>query len=185
MTNDEWESCALIIENCWRGSLDDKASAAYYTMLKRFDADEVMFALHALVENGRPFLPAVPEIVAEIRSGQEPPVPAWSEVWPRLRKALWKPTEAKAVAYVEELHPMVVAFLKAEGWQRLREAPLNDPDYGTLRLRDLEQRWSEFVDVAAARRRQGHALHATGAREVEPGVGNGLAERHRRELGAG
>ncbi len=185
MTNDEWRTVCGLMENAWTGGLTEDKRDAYRVFLGKLDADRVLAALHALAEEGKPFLPAAPEILRAVRDLEEPPVPAWSEVWPRLRKALWKPTEAEAIAYVEELHPMVAAFLKAEGWQRLREQPLNDPDYGTLRLRDLEQRWSEFVDVAAARRRQGHALHATGAPQVEVGIPSAVTAPTRRELEAG
>ncbi len=37
MKRDEWESIALLIENCWRGKFDETASSSYFALLGRFD----------------------------------------------------------------------------------------------------------------------------------------------------
>lgn len=161
MTRDEWEAIALLIENCWRGEFDETTSSAYFTMLSRFSTGEVMAALHKIVEDGKPFVPSVPEIVGAIRKMTEPQLPAWTDVWATLEVALRCNSEDEAVAYAtESCHLVAGAFLRAEGFDRLRKEPFFDPDYGALRIRELHNRWVEFSGRSQERLRAGHAIEA-------------------------
>lgn len=162
MRPDEWDAIALLIDNCWRGEFDDTMSQSYFTLLSRFDAQEVMAALHALVETGNPFVPSVPEIVAQVRKMQTPALPPWSEVWDALVTATGKcADEQAAVAYLtDNCHPTVAAFMTLEGFDRMRREPFFDPDYGALRIRELHQRWQEFADSSREKMRNGLAIEA-------------------------
>lgn len=161
MIPDEWQAISLLIENCWRGEFDDTRSASYFAMLRQFDPEDVMAALHAIIENGSPFIPSVPEIVVEIRKFQTPPLPSWSEVWDRIQYVLRRClTEDEAVELLNELHPVAGAFLRTEGFERLQHEPLLDPDYGALRVRELHQRWREFSEVKHEKMRQGMAIES-------------------------
>jgi len=162
MNRDQWESIALLIDNCWRGEFDDTMSSSYFTMLGRFDHEEVMTALHACVETGRPFIPTVPEIVAEIRRQQEPELPSWTEVWDQMRFVLSRcRNEDDAVTLLgENCGPVAAAFLRTEGFERLQHEPLLDPDYGPLRVKELRLRWLEFAERSAERIKQGRAIEA-------------------------
>lgn len=164
MRRDEWEAIALLMDNCWRGGFDETMSSSYFSLLNRFSAEQVMGALHRIIENGKPFVPAVPEIVAAIRAMEEPQLPPWTEVWNALKGALRRPNEEAAVAYLTSVcHPAVGAFLRLEGFDRLRHEPFFDPDYGPLRIKELRERWAEFADTAKERERTGRALDS-GAR---------------------
>jgi hypothetical protein len=161
MTRDEWDTIALLIENCWRGEFDEVQSSAYYTMLRRFNHGEVMAALHRLVEDEKPFLPTVPEIVGAIRKIESRGIPAWTEVWSKMKIALGKGSEQEAIDFMRDLHPIAAAFLSTEGFDRLRYEPFFDPDYGAIRVRDLHQRWNEFSERSSERQKQGLAIEAT------------------------
>jgi hypothetical protein len=163
MTDDEWEGVAFFLEEWWRGEFDDRKRRAYRVALDKFSPEQVMAALHALVETGKPFLPSVPEIVAKLRSVEESPVPGWSEVYRWIVRAQHKagqkytaPDQEKTAAGAEFLrekcHPVVAAFYEAEGYARLSRIEFGDEEYGELRIKDLRERFEEFVDVARARR---------------------------------
>ena len=159
------------MENCWRGEFDETRSSSYFTMLQQFQPQEVMSALHVIIENGSPFIPSVPEIVKEIRKFQTPPLPPWSEVWDRIQYVLRRClTEDEAVDLMNECHPIAGAFLRTEGFERLQHEPLLDPDYGALRVRELHQRWQEFSEAKHEKMRQGLAI------EARSRTSNGLAQ---------
>lgn len=46
-----------------------------------------------------------------------------------------------------EVHPLVAAFVERQGFDRLRLLELDDPDYGALRRRELEQAWDRHVEA--------------------------------------
>jgi hypothetical protein len=170
MTRDEWETIALLIENCWRGEFDDTRSASYYTLLRGFEHGEVMAALHVLAEQGKPFVPSVPEIVQAVRAAQGPSTPSFSEVWSALQPAMRERSEENAVALVEERCGSVAAeFVRAEGVGRLKHIEFWNPDHGELRIKELERRWTDFADRAGQRARLGLALQASGRRETGQG----------------
>jgi len=162
MERDEWESIALLIENCWKGEFDEITSASYFTLLGRFSPEQVMGALYGIVENGKPFVPSVPEIVAEVRKQEQPSLPSWTEVWSKIELAMRKcKTEDEAVAVLtESCHPVAGAFMRLEGFERLRREPFLDPDYGALRVRELQRRWADFSEVNQEKVRNGKAIEA-------------------------
>jgi hypothetical protein len=169
MTQDEWDSISLIMEECWQGEFPETKAMAYKGFLDRFTPEEIMQALYALAEAGSPFLPSVGEIVKKVRDSQEPPVPSWGEVWPTLRRAMRKGRERDALEVCEKLHAAVASFYAMEGHDTLRRMPFDDPDYGAFRVREIEGRWEAFIEVATERLRRGRALAAvTGRHELAP-----------------
>lgn len=161
MTRDEWETIALLIENCWRGEFDEVQSSAYFTMLGRFDHGQVMAALHRITEDGKPFVPSVPEIIAAIRRLEIKSLPSWTDVWASMKAALALGSEQAALDRMRECHPVAEAFVAREGIERLRYEPFFDPDYGALRIKELQQRWIEFSEQAMERKKRGLAIEAT------------------------
>jgi hypothetical protein len=162
MERDEWESIALLIDNGWKGEFDDTMSSSYFTLLGRFTREQVMGALYGIIENGKPFVPSVPEIVSEVRKQEQPSLPSWTEVWSKIELVMSKcKTEDEAVAELTEYcHPVAGAFMRLEGFERLRREPFLDPDYGTLRVRELQRRWVEFSEVNQEKIRNGKAIEA-------------------------
>ena len=172
MTRDEWETIALLIENCWRGEFDDTRSASYLTMLQQFDHGQVMAALRILTERGKPFVPSVPEIVQAIRDASEPALPAFSEVWAALQTAMRERSVDDAVKVMgERCGPVAAAFMESEGVGRLKHIEFFNPDFGEMRVKELEHRWSDFSARADDRARLGLALGAGARREGQGGFG--------------
>jgi hypothetical protein len=168
MTDDDWGAVCFFIDQGW-GDFDQDRRDGYAFFLKGFEKDEALGALKLIAEQGKPFLPRPPEIVAAIRSTQVRPVPSWSEAWAALRRAMAARDEQRGYELLNAAHPVLGRFMEMEGgWQEMRLQPFFDPDYGAVRVRDLKARWEEFVDVARERLRQGLALGATAARR---GVG--------------
>lgn len=188
MTLEEWQQLAALLENGWRGGFDDERSAAYFVFLGRYDAVDVERALHVLVRDGKPFIPAVAEIVQAIE--QDPSVPSWPEAYrmifgPRGVLCARAPRgtapgerrrfeEQAAIDRAAGLHPLLAPFVAAEGVQRLRMLPVDDPDWGGLERRRLGERWTEFLSRVEGRRRQGLAIEAasvwslSGPRRLDP-----------------
>lgn len=165
MTRDEWETIALLVDNCWRGEFNEVQSSSYFTLLQQFSHGEVMAGLQLLIERGKPFVPSVPEIVEAIRSLQAPVLPSWSEVWGAMPLALKQRTDDEATEVMrEKCGKVAAAFIRSEGIQRLKYVEFFDPQYGNHRVRELQQRWTEFADRSVQRLRNGHALEAAGGR---------------------
>lgn len=176
MTDEEWLSCAFLIRHTFKGEFLEKQRTVYKQFLGRFDVKQVEGAVHKLVEEGVTFMPSAAELVQAARSLEESPVPGWTEVYRWLMRALHKggqrytaPEQEKTAAGAEFLrekcHPVVAAFFEAEGYGRLSRIEFGDETYGELRIRDLKERFEEFVDVARARLEQGLALEAVGMRK--------------------
>lgn len=159
MTQKEWDGLCTLMEDGFKGDFTDSMRSSYHTFLKGFSAEQIVGALKKLIEDGSPWLPKVPEIVKAIRDSSEPPVPAWGEVWTGLQRALNARSEEAAMTWMtERVHPVAAAFLSVEGWKTLKQVPFFDPDYGAIRVKELRERWSEFIEVAQERMRRGLAL---------------------------
>lgn len=172
MTRDEWTAVSLVIENCWQGEFDDDRADAYFSMLEHFTVDQVLAALRLLAEGGRPFIPTVPEITLAARTVAEPLVPSWSEAWSMIQLSIRRcRTEEQAVEFLgKRAHRFVGAFVAAEGFDKLRYEPVEDPEFGSLRLRDLQGRWKEFCERSIERERHGLAI-TPGPRSERDGLG--------------
>ncbi len=180
MTLGEWQQLAALLENGWRGGFDDERSAAYFVFLGRYDAVEVERALHVLVRTGKPFIPAVAEIVQAIE--QDPSVPSWAEAYRMIfgargvlcaRAPAGTPVEQRrgaeeraALDRAAESHPLLAPFVASEGVQRLRMLPVDDPDWGEVERRRLGEQWAEFLARVEGRRRRGLAVEAASVRSL-------------------
>lgn len=192
MTNAEWRPMARQIASCWRGEFTPAQAEDYFEFLEPYPAEGVRAALHMLVQDPKPFVPSVSEIVGAMRRIVEKPVPGWTEVREAIFEALLRARRhrvkdeydpergltraaelAKQVVACEwlaaEVHPVVARFFEGETYARLRKISFEDEQYGGIRIAELRQRWEDFVDVARERQRQGLAIEAaTGGRsEIE------------------
>lgn len=168
MTSREWQVIAVVLENCWKGEWDEARAAAYYVLLEPFDATDVERALHVLVRNGSPFIPAVAEIVTTIEATGRAHVPTWPEALRQLRRLL--PRHSRDLdAGLEALaavHPLLASFVAEYGWRRLALEPIEDPDHGGAVLRRLELSWREHVERRQERERHGIALETVRRRRL-------------------
>lgn len=170
MTDEQWTTCCFFMDHSFAGEFDENKRIAYKRRLAKFSEEEVMAAVDRLSESGKPYLPALPEILKAIRDMSEPEVPSWPEVWNGLERALRKKnTEHECLAWLaEHVHPVVAKFVQAEGWTRMRRVEFWDPEYGMLRVNELEKHWNDFIRVATERLRTGRALESAGRRQLGP-----------------
>ncbi|MDO8187232.1 hypothetical protein Q5424_09280 [Conexibacter sp. JD483] len=164
MTSREWQLIAVVLENCWKGEWDEARAAAYFVLLKPFAAADVERALHVLVRNGSPFIPAVAEIVTTIEEAERVGVPTWPEAFRQLRRLLPRHSRDHEAGFaaLAAVHPLLASFVAAYGWRRLAHEPVEDPDYGGAVLRRLERSWQEHVE-----RQQTRASHELAFATVE------------------
>jgi hypothetical protein len=162
VTVEEWNRIAFVMENAWRGGLDDDRAGAYFALLHPFDAVEVERALHVLVRNGNPFVPAVAEIITAIEAQAQSSVPTWPEALAAMRKLIprYSSKREEGFAKFDEVHPVLASFVATYGWHRLAQEPIDDPDRGGAVLRRIEQSYAEHLEKQQERQRQGLAIEA-------------------------
>lgn len=160
MLLEEWQEIAAVIDNAWRGSFDDHRAGSYFTLLRGFETVQVERALHVLVRNGNPFMPAVAEIVEAIESQDRVGVPTWPEALAVVRRALprYSRDHRAGLAKLAETHEMVASWVATYGWDRLSQEPIDDPDYGGAVLKRLEDSYGEHVQRQQERQRHGLAI---------------------------
>ena len=164
----EWDALCLLIEEAWPGEFDDRAAKAWRLLLDGYTAMQVSDAITGLLARGGTFRPAVSEIIAEIR--RDPGKPTFAEACmlifgrggvlrarTQVRKASWEAGERDRLddeagwQRAGELHPMVGAFVRSQGLDRLRSLRLDDPEYGAARRKQLAVEWEEFADANETR----------------------------------
>lgn len=154
----EWDSIALLLENGWPGEFDDTAAGAYRALLAGYDPEQVLIALRVLVRRGGSFRPSVSEIAAVLEG--DPGRPTWGEAFRLLfggRGFLTVRPERAAVERASERHPLLGAFIRSEGYERLQMLPIHG-EHGELIRRDLERAWDRLGERADQRRASGMAL---------------------------
>lgn len=194
--DDEWGAFCLLLEEGWPGDFDDRTQRAWRVLLDRHDPQEVIAAVQHIVAEGHTFRPSVSEVVAAIR--RDPTKPAFAEViqliYGRGGILRARPTvtrwatdherrhleEEAAWSRATELHPLVAAFARAQGLERLRRMNLDDPDWGDKRRADLQREWDDFAgrtdDRQAAALAAGQPPRA-GLRQFDPLAALGVGEQ--------
>jgi hypothetical protein len=161
MNDERWRAFCLHLEEGWKGEMTEQRRAVYATFLKGVEFDDAMAALRKLAQDGSPWLPTVPELVAAIMEITAPPVPAWTEVWGQIEECM------RLRAYTPRTHTVVVEFVRREGVDRLAMTPFYDPEKGEMRIHQLRTRWLEFVDAQQAHERAQIARASSGLPPLE------------------
>jgi hypothetical protein len=164
--NDPWDAIGYLLENGWPGEFDDGAQAAYRTLLDGYQPEQIVAALRSLVRRGGRFRPSVSEIAAELNA--DPGRPTWSEAYRLLfgqRGFLTVRPEEAALRRANDRHPLLAAFIRQEGYERLTMLPVHDPDWGEKTRRDLERAWERLEERADHRAAAGMAIDAVGRRQ--------------------
>ena len=159
MSAPEWDTIALLLENGWPGDFDDAAQGAYRALLAGYDPEQILIGLRVLVRRGGTFRPSVSEIAAVIDG--DPGRPTWSEAYRLLfgtRGLLSIRPERRAIERADERHPLLAAFIRMEGYDRLKMLPVSGEDRGEFVRRDLERSWNSLCERADQRRASGMAL---------------------------
>jgi hypothetical protein len=164
----EWETLCLLIEEAWPGEFDDHTAKAWRVLLDDFEAGQVLAAVKACIARGSRFRPAVSELVAEIRRdpGKPTSAEALTAIYGRggvlkartqIRKPSWDAGERDqlndeaAWERAGELHPLIGALSRTQGLGRLRSLNLEDEEWGEARRKRLADAWEEFVDANETR----------------------------------
>lgn len=171
-TEQEWAMFFELLDKGWPGELDPNDAPAYRVLLSGVDPDQVVAGVRRLLHRGARFRPSAAEILAAGR--QDPGRPTFLEALrlifgvggvlrarPKVRRYSdpghrRRLENAAALERAAGMHPLIGAFIERQGLDRLRELQLEDPDYGTLRRKELEAEWNAMLerfderDVAAA-----------------------------------
>ena len=163
MIDQEWEAVTLLFEEAFAGEWTDRKSAAYRMLLDDYTGQQVLVAVRKVVRSGKPWVPAVPEIVAAIDA--DPSLPTWLEV----RSALFgSASERRRAAH--SMHPALEAFVGHLGGPvEVSRIPVHCPDRGQWEVKRLEAAWKAHVEAWVDRSHHRAALQATGApRQLSP-----------------
>lgn len=158
MNDEQWDAIGLLLENGWPGDFDDAAQGSYRALLAGYDPEQILIALRVLVRRGGKFRPSVSEIAAQLEA--DPGRPTWGEAYRLLfgaRGFLTVRPEASALERAVDKHPLLAAFIRMEGYDRLNALPIHG-DHGELIRRDLERAWNSLGERADQRRASGMAL---------------------------
>lgn len=154
MTDDEWAAITAVLEDWWKSDWQPRKASTYALALQTEPFEVVSAALRKLAENGSPWMPTVPEILAAIR--HDPALPTWTE----LEGWLWH-TPGRRRGPIGE-HPAVKAWIASQGGlERLNQVPVHCPNEGPWRRKELAQSWADHTRVTDEREQ--HAI-ATGQR---------------------
>lgn len=139
------------------------AIAAYLAELQArgLSAEGVLIAIRTWPA-GTDFPPSAPNLAAAAR--RDPNAPTFAEMLELVygrggvlrarpaqrvfageaeRERAWR---AAALERAALMHPLVTGFVASQGVARLRMLPLDDPDYGPIRRKELAAEWAEFVE---------------------------------------
>jgi hypothetical protein len=168
ISNDEYETICLLIEEGWPGDFNDTAAAAWRVFLDDYEPAQVLVALKALVAKGGTFRPSVAEVVAQIRQDPSRPTPeeAYTMIYgPRgVMRARAKANQSYAneaamigahddakVQRAFELHPLLGAFVERYGIRRLALLEVDSPEYGEIKRRELREAWERHCEAFEGR----------------------------------
>lgn len=125
MNRAEWADIAELLEEGFRHPAEDpwtdRKDRVYERMLSGYPAEVVAAALRKLLLGGKPFCPAIAEIVATIE--HDPNVPSWDEA----QALIFAPSSR--VRRLGMLHPCLEDFIARNGGlASLRLLPVDDED---------------------------------------------------------
>lgn len=184
----EWDTFTGLLEDGWPGEFDDRRADAYRVLLDGIEPGEAVRALRVLLRTSK-FRPSTAEIVQAAE--QDPSKPTFDEAYQlifgprgvlRARPAVarWGSEGERRRLFNEaamdraaSMHPLIGSFCERQGLDRLRGMPVDDPDQGHWRRRELQQAWQEHVEASAGREVAVLAAGASGKglRRLDPLAG--------------
>lgn len=162
-TDEQWDVFAVVLQRAFaaRDQLDAADLRVYRLLLDEYDPDAAMTALRSLIAAGQALRPRPGEIIQAIRT--DPSAPTFDEAMVLLfgaRGALLAQAPAgrydserdRSVARhaaiaerLQDLHPLIRAFVARQDIDRLLRLPLNDPQWGEKHRADLQRSWEAHV----------------------------------------
>lgn len=181
----EWIECQAMIVAFWPHArqLTVEQIELQHALVAELDVDTARRAITAAAQAGDRFPPAPGELVAAACDmGRSVPTfaEAYRLIWGR-RGLLSRDCDPGSI------HPLVRSFAVRQGMDRLRVLPVEDPDYGELRRKELEAQWDRHVEAMEGRERQVLALpsedRGQGLRQLDPLAALGVNETLELEAG--
>jgi hypothetical protein len=195
----EWDGFCALVDEGWHGEFDASARAAWRLLLDRHEPAKVITALEQLVARGLKHRPSVSEIVAAI--GTDPSRPSFAEaiqliygpggvLHARPADRTWRDERERrrlfddaAITRADGMHPLIGAFVRAQGLDHLRATNIDDPEWGPARRAGLQREFADFagrVDDRQAAALAAGAPALEGLHRFNPLAALGMNER--REL---
>jgi hypothetical protein len=161
-----WDAFCSLLEHGWPGEFSADAGDAYRALLDNVEPERAVAALRTLLARGNRFRPSAAEIAGTLND--DPTRPTFTEALSAIRRVVpIRPNEAALVA-AERIHPYLAAFIQAAGLDRLRQWPIDDPEYGQAQTKRLREEWDQFVARADQRVAAGLELTAGTRRQLGP-----------------
>jgi hypothetical protein len=172
-SDEQWDVFCALMQAGWSGDFTQSERKASRVLLDGVAPADAVSALKRLLHSGRTFYPrpAVSELLAELRA--DPSVPSFDEM---LRLVYRAASRDDRMAWLGEHSPLVAAFVRVQGPDRLFTLQLDDPEWGDQRRRELREAWDNFL--ATAERREVAAIAAgrpDGLRQLDPLAGLDIA----------
>ncbi len=163
MTDREWQVIVALIRDWWPRPFPAEQADSWRLALDGHDPQRVIQALATALADGGEYR-SLPRVVAALRHDPSvptadealhaiygprgvlrarPPYPPGGWTGDELRRA----SDALALERADEIHPLLGAFVRRQGLGRLRALPVDDPDWGHQRRRELLVAWERHVDV--------------------------------------
>lgn len=204
-TDDQWAAFASILQRGFAAKepFTPADSSVYRLLLADVEPERAIEALKAIAAEGQEFRPKPGRIIERLR--RDPSKPTFDEVLrliygPRgvlsARSAgPWKDQAGREAAHdrarlerARKFHPLLGSFVVRQTLDRLRTIPIDDPEYGELRRRDLRDAWDAHVEAFDGREVAAIAAGGEirqGLRALDPLVALEGISRPPRELGTG
>jgi hypothetical protein len=171
--DEDWETFCFLLEEAWPGDFDDRTRGAWRLLIADQPPETIIPALKALMAEGHRFRPSVSELLAATR--RDPSKPTFDEAYrliygaggvlraepshdafdgpvtyrsERERRAMFDQAARDRAA---GMHPLIASFVERHGLDRLRELPVDDPEWGGKHRRDLEKAWDRHVETSDGR----------------------------------
>lgn len=166
MTEQEWNTIALLLGHGfkWSEPFGGGHDRAYRTFLADYEAKDIAAALRKLVAGGQVFGPTPGELVQAIEGSDDRLtfIEAYSAMYDSRpacggRGLLWthgNKEESEHEAQLDrayEIDPLLGAFVRSYGLERLRLLEVEHEDYGHIRKRELQEAWEQFAEANAHR----------------------------------
>lgn len=204
-TDQQWAMFTAILSRGFaaRDPFTAEDSDVYRLLLDGVDPDAALRAIREIVLDGQALRPRPGEIVKRAKADRslptfeeayrlifgpggilraQPAITRWANEGERGR--LFNEAAAERAAM---MHPLVGSFVARQGLDRLRTLPVDDPDYGEVRRKELREAWDRHV--AASDGREVAALAAgtgrSGLRQLDPMVALDITPPDRAAIGTG
>ena len=166
-TDDQWSVFVTLLRRGWPGEVSTADANAYRVLLDGTDPAIAVEAIRRLLHAGNRFRPSAAELLGAANT--DPSKPTFDEAYrmifgargvlkARPHQRTFNNAGERERAYRQaaldraaEMHPLIASFVAVQDPSRLRELPLDDPDWGRKHRSDLEDAWNRHVDATDGR----------------------------------